>query len=116
MMGIMPWKRVLPMEEKMAFILANQQGKQSFAALCRVYEISRKTGYKWWARYRDMGLEGLRERTHRPHSCPHASAPVWTERIVALRLEPPSWGPKKLRTKLLKAHGRQGLPAASTLG
>lgn len=104
------------MEEKMSFILAKREGKQSFAALCRLYEISRKTGYKWWARYQDVGLEGLRERTHRPHGCPHASAPVWTERIVAMRLRHPSWGPKKLRIKLLKQHGQEGLPAASTLG
>jgi len=116
MMGIMPWKRVLPMEEKMAFILAKKEGKQNFAALCRLYEISRKTGYKWWARYQKVGLEGLRERTHRPHGCPHASAPVWTERIVALRLRHPSWKPKKLRMKLLKQYGQEGLPAASTLG
>jgi putative transposase len=112
----MPWKKVLPMEEKMAFILKVKAGERSFKALCQSFGISRRTGYKWWGRYQEAGMEGLGERSHRPQGCPHASDPVWIERVVALRLRHPNWGPRKLRVKLAERHGADALPAASTLG
>src|SRR5690348_13145182 len=112
----MPWKKVLPMEEKVAFVLAVKARAEGFAALCRRFGVSRRTGYKWWRRYQAQGFHGLAERSHRPHACPHQCARVWTQRVTALRLAHPSWGPKKLRTKLLARYGRGSVPAASTLG
>jgi putative transposase len=112
----MPWKKVLPMEEKMAFIIKVKERALSFAAVCREFGVSRRIGYKWWGRYQESGLEGLEERSHCPHQCPHRSAAVWTDRVVALRLGHPSWGPKKLRVKLVARYGAEGVPAVSTLG
>lgn len=112
----MPWKKVLPMEEKMAFILKIKDRSHGFAAICRMFGVSRRIGYKWWRRYQADGIAGLRERSHRPQHCPHAVDPQWTDRLIALRLRHPHWGPKKLRAKLLACYGSEGLPAASTLG
>ena len=112
----MPWKKVLPMEEKLSFIIRVKAGVLSFAAVCREFGVSRRTGYKWWRRYQDSGLGGLAERSHRPHRCPHRQGAVWTDRVVALRLRHPSWGPKKLRVKLVAQYGSAGVPAVSTLG
>src|SRR5580658_3962555 len=100
----MPWKKVLPMEEKMSFIIKIKERALSFAAVCREFGVSRRTGYKWWRRYQERGLAGLEDHSHRPHHCPHRSAAVWRDRVVALRLRHPSWGPKKR------------VPAVSTLG
>jgi transposase-like protein len=108
----MPWKKVLPMEEKLAFIIKVKERVFSFAKLCREFGVSRRTGYKWWQRYQACGLTGLNERSHRPHACPHQSAAVWTDRVVALRLRHPSWGPKKLRVKLVARYGAKDVPAA----
>jgi transposase InsO family protein len=47
--------------------------------------ISRQCAHKWWRRYRDEGLEGLRDRSSRPHSCPHQTPARVERRIVALR-------------------------------
>src|SRR5260221_9846703 len=112
----MPWKKVLPMEEKMAFILKIKERSLGFAAICRMFGVSRRIGYKWWRRYQTDGLAGLRERSHRPRHCPHAAQPQWTQRVMALRLRHPHWGPKKLRAKLLEQYGPGDVPAASTLG
>ena len=101
----MPWKKVLPMEQKMAFIIKVKERALNFATICREFEVSRRTGYKWWRRYQESGMDGPRERSHRPHSCPHQSAPLWSDRIVALRMRHPSWGPKKLRVKLVARYG-----------
>ena len=112
----MPWKKVLPMEEKLAFIMKVKEENLDFAGVCRRFGVSRRTGYKWWRRYQAEGLLGLDERSHRPRSCPHAGAGVWTERLIELRLRHPHWGPKKLRVKLVAAYGAAGVPAVSTLG
>src|SRR5688500_6777987 len=112
----MPWKRVLPMEEKISFVMRVKEGVESFAAVCRLYGVSRRIGYKWWGRCEAGGLVGLQERSHRPHRCPHESEKVWKDRIVALRLRHPTWGPKKLRNRLVIRSGAKGVPAASTLG
>lgn len=104
------------MEEKMSFILKVKEQGQSFAAVCRLFGVSRKTGYKWWQRYQADGLEGLAERSHRPIRSPRTTAPEWIGRAVALRLQHPSWGPRKLRVKLLAGYAGQDVPAASTLG
>jgi transposase len=33
--------------------------------------VSRQTLHGWLARYEAEGLEGLKDRSHRPASCPH---------------------------------------------
>ncbi len=40
------------------------------AMLCREFGISRKTGYKLYGRYRDIGLEGLTDRSRRTNKLP----------------------------------------------
>ena len=42
-------------------------GAQRLAVLCREFDISRKTGYKIFNRYKDCGLEGLTDRSRRPY-------------------------------------------------
>jgi leucine-zipper of insertion element IS481 len=37
------------------------------AALCREFDVSRKTGYKIFQRYKDCGLNGLTNRSRRPY-------------------------------------------------
>jgi len=51
----MPWKETSPMHERHRFVLDAEYAACSFAELCRRYGISRKTGYKWWARYSTHG-------------------------------------------------------------
>lgn len=112
----MAWKMVLPMEERFKFVLAVEHRDICIAELCRQFGISRKTGYKWITRYRAGGLEGLRERSRRPLSCPHKTEQLWVDRIIQQKLKHPRWGPKKIRI-LLQEKGWSGpVPAASTIG
>ena len=37
--------------------------------------VARQTLHRWLARYEAEGLEGLRDRSHRPARCPHQMAP-----------------------------------------
>jgi transposase InsO family protein len=49
--------------------------------------ISRATGYKWWKRFCEEGVEGLVDRSSRPRHCPHRSTPTLEAQIAELRRE-----------------------------
>ncbi len=105
------------MEERERFIedwLAG--GRENIAALCRLYEISRKTGYKWLERFREGGLAALGDRSHAAHQQPRRIAEQLERRLVEARRQHPSWGPKKLRAWLARGEPETPWPAASTIG
>lgn len=43
------------MRERVGFIALVKRSELTLAEACERYEISRKTGYKWLARYRESG-------------------------------------------------------------
>ena len=55
------------------------------AALCRERGISRKTFYKWRARYLADGVAGLEERSRRPRRSPRQIGVSVEDRIVAVK-------------------------------
>ena len=66
----MRWKKVTQMEEKMRFVSLAQTDRFTTSSLCEQFGISRKAGHKWLERYREAGMEGFGERSHRPHRFP----------------------------------------------
>ena len=54
----MPWKECDVREERFRFIEDWRSDDFSMAELCRHYEVTRATGYKWVERYGDGGLVG----------------------------------------------------------
>ncbi len=54
------------MDERLRFV-ARLLGGEKMAVLCREFDISRKTGYKIYQRYKDCGLVGLTDRSRRPY-------------------------------------------------
>jgi hypothetical protein len=51
--------------------VAGRLAGQQMADLCREFGISRKTGYKIFDRYQDCGVQGLTDRSRRPHHYAH---------------------------------------------
>jgi transposase InsO family protein len=47
--------------------------------------VSERVVYKWLKRYREEGLEGLRDRSSRPHRSPNRTCPQRSELVVSLR-------------------------------
>ena len=56
----------------------------------------------------------MRDRSRRPHTHPRAVAGWIEEAIVQARKQRPHWGPKKLRTVLVRSNPEVELPATST--
>ena len=103
------------LELRTEFVNLAMQESANVTELCRRFKISRKTGYKWIARYRQEAGAGLRDRARRPKRSPRRTALEMEERVLALRASHPAWGPRKLKRRL-EDLGMEKLPARSTLG
>ena len=102
--------------ERARFIALHEEGLYSMSELCARCGVSRKTGYKWLARYQAEGLAGLEEQSRAPHSCPHRTAAKTEAALVRAREAHPRWGPKKLLPHLARTQPELPLPAKSTAG
>src|SRR5260370_37911831 len=69
----MPWEERSLMDVRLRFVQDVHRPGWSVAEVCRRYQVSRKTGYKWLERYEQVGPAGLVDRSHRPYSCPRAT-------------------------------------------
>lgn len=102
------------MDERLRFVARLLDGEK-MAALCREFDVSRKTGYKIFQRYKDCGLEGLTDRSRRPYRQAN-QLPFQIEKlIVQLKREHSSWGAPKIREKLRRLHSALQIPAISTV-
>jgi putative transposase len=102
------------MDERLRFVARLLEG-ENMSRVCREFGVSRPTGYKIFNRYKDLGYQGLLDRSRRPYR--HANKlPFQLESaIVRLRTEHPSWGAAKIREKLLRAFPMVPAPARSTV-
>lgn len=110
----MPWKVSSQMSQRDEFVRLAQTAAISFAQLCARFGISRRTGYKWCARFAADGAAGLADRSRAPHRQPQRTATDLEQQVCDLRAQHPAWGGRKLRARLL-ALGHTQVPAASTI-
>jgi putative transposase len=102
------------MDERLRCVARLLDGEK-MAGLCEEFGIARKTGYKIYQRYKDVGASGLTDRSRRPYR--HANQmPLAVEQvIVRLKREYPSWGAPKIRERLKQRWPETQCPAISTL-
>lgn len=112
----MPWDVRSIMDARMDFIgMVREQGL-SVAEASQRCGVSRQTAYKWLRRFAQSGTEGLADLSRAPHHVPHRTAEGIEARVVQLRRQYPSWGPRKLRAWLARSEPGVAWPAASTMG
>src|SRR5688572_11642658 len=102
----MPWLETVPMEERLKFVHEWYADRFDRSELCERYGISRKTGYKWAARFEEEGKRGLVDRSRAPHRCPHKMDEPVADLICAARRGHPGWGALKLIGWLERRHPR----------
>jgi putative transposase len=112
----MPWAQTDPMTERLRFVTALRKRKSTFQSLCAAFGVAPKTGYKWLHQFEAAGPEGLRDRSRRPKSNSRAIPSGVAERLIELRRENPTWGPKKLVARLEMDECGWDVPASSTVG
>ena len=58
--------------------------------------VSRQSVHAWLARYREAGLAGLVDRSHRPATSPSRASPQIEARVCELRRDHPRWGAQRI--------------------
>ena len=111
----MPWRETSPMEERLDFIREYESELFTMTELAAQYGISRKTAYKWLARYAGERTDGLRDRSRRPQTSPQATDPDLVDAVVACRRRHPRWGAKKLLAVLARRQPDADWPSRSTV-
>jgi putative transposase len=112
----MPWRVQTPMTARREFVEDAERGLYSMTELCARYQISRRVGYKWLARYRAQGLAGLADQRRLAQHCPHRTPALIAAALLDARRAHPTWGPRKLLAYLARRQPQQLWPAASTVG
>src|SRR6266581_3540397 len=110
----MPWEERSLMDVRLRFVQDVHRPGWSVAEVCRRYQVSRKTGYKWLERYGKAGPAGLVDRSHRPYTCPHATPTVVVQQILALQRRY-RWGARKVRWLLAKRVPLDLVPTVATV-
>ena len=103
------------MDERLRFVARLLDG-EAMSEVCREFGISRKTGYKVFARYKDQGVDALCDRSRRPVRYANQLPPQIEHQIVMLKQEKPHWGARKIRELLVRRlNGDIRIPAKSTI-
>lgn len=110
----MPWKIQTANGERWRLVQALLRNEQSVKSWCQHFGISRKTAYKWKARFIAEGRQALRDRSRRPRQIPRQLRRSWIERIRRLRQQHPTWGSKKISVPFQQSGGTA--PCERTIG
>lgn len=110
----MPWTPVDTMKLRSEFVSFAQHPNCSFSNLCKRFNISRKTGYKWLARAQENDTCKLQDRSRKPHVSPAQTPSAMEQHVLDIRLKNPTWGGRKIHRRLLTL-GHQNPPAPSTI-
>jgi len=105
-------KELSKVEQRYDAVVAVIRDGMTVTEVAAKFGVHRDTVYVWMARYEAEGLEGLGDRSHRPHCSPLQMAAPVEARVLELRRLHPHWGPMSIRHRL----GREGvdpLPSVS---
>lgn len=111
----MAWQETDRVSERREFVLLSDSENANFAALCRRFGISRKTGYKWRDRYREHGEKALVDQSRAPRSRPAQTSANVENIVLQVRDAHPAWGGRKIRAYLKLNALTESVPAASTI-
>jgi transposase InsO family protein len=100
-------------QKRLEILMAPEVLGLSVKAVCRRYGVSREQFYVWRRRYQAEGMAGLSDRSRRPKGSPGHLPPETERAVCQMRVEHPSWGPRRIRAELARKGARP--PAKSTV-
>lgn len=88
---------------RLAVIRHFEEITQNAAKTCRYYGISRTAFYRWYRRYLEEGVDGLRDRSRAPRNVPSRTTVEVVGKIIYLR-QNYHFGPQKIQMYLKRYH------------
>jgi len=110
----MAWKERDRMSLRRELVELAKNSGVGVRELCRRFEISPKTAYKWINRYRVLGESELQDQSRKPLRSPGKTSAAIEDQVLRMRQSHPAWGGRKIRARL-KALGISDIPATSTI-
>jgi transposase InsO family protein len=93
----LPWSQTTVVDQREEFVHLARLPDANVSELCRRFQISRKTGYKW------LGRHSFEDQSRRPHGSPTRT--VHEARVLAVRDDHPAWGARKIAHVLQRDQG-----------
>lgn len=109
----MSWEEVSTVQLRTEFVLLARQEGANIRQLCRRFNISPSTAYKWLSRFEKSGAEGLNNQSRRPKTSPKRCADEMEKQILTVSQEYAAWGARKLK-RVLEDKGLV-MPSVSTV-
>jgi transposase InsO family protein len=106
----MPWGTNTVSELRTAFVHAVRTAGRSVAQAAKDFDISRKTAYKWLARFDDQ--QAMSDQSRRPRHSPNRTSGALEAAVLAVR-DQYGWGPRKIHAYL--TNNRQPAPPIRTI-
>jgi len=103
------------MEQKVEFICEWRTQKYSITELCKTFNISRPTAYKFIARFEKDGIEGLKGQSTAPKKHPNSTKDEVVKNIIQLKEKHKLWGAKKIRRLLYNVCPEKDIPSIVTV-
>jgi len=111
----MAWENLTVEQQRLQVVQSYIEGSSSMTDLCLKYDIARKTAYKWYHRFLEEGVEGLKDLSKAPHS-PHCLYSInQIDEALDFKRKHLRWGPKKILVKLKEKYPSQDWPCATRL-
>jgi transposase len=89
-------------EQRYKAVLAVIGDGRTVSEVATDWGVSRRTLHRWLARYEGDGLEGLKDRSHRPAQSPHQMPPAVEARVLEMRRSHPYWGARRIAFELAR--------------
>jgi transposase InsO family protein len=86
-------------EQRYRAVLAVERGEPK-SVVAAQFGVSRQSLHTWLTRYRESGLAGLMDRSHKPSTCPHQASVQVETWVCEMRREHPRWGPRRIAHEL----------------
>ncbi len=111
----MAWENFKLEEQRFKLVQSYIKKEYSMTQLCKLYGISRKTGYKWLKRFLEYEKEGLKDLSKAPHN-PYV---VYNKELIDIaidyKLRYRKWGPKKILSILKDRYPNKKCPSQTRL-
>lgn len=110
----MPWKENTQVSLRLEFCHLASKPHRNFRDLCRKFQISPKTGYKWLKRFQAEGKAGLTDRSRKPQNSPTKTQDHIEKIVIGVRDDHPAWGGRKIHAYLTQ-QGQDLVPRPNTI-
>lgn len=105
-------RTIVDIREQMALLALDE--RYTVREVAAMFDVTRPTVRLWRDRYRENGRDGLEDRSHAPHTCPHR-VEVEIEALIVAERQRWGFGSKKILRRLADAHPDLILPKRSTV-